>query len=182
MQNPADFGDLSAGGMQPISGPIYRYDGANAVAGAFPRYYDGAWFINNRGSNDGFWKEVRLRQDDNKMLRTNDWLPYNAAGTANGSLNSLVIGTQMGTDGSLYLSRYAVGCCRNNTVTPTQIVKISFNVFDETAAPTATAALDPALPGPGRAYPGPVTLNLSATDAANDANPVSGLAAPSSTA
>ncbi len=28
-QNPADFGDLSKGGMQPIAGPIYRYDGVD---------------------------------------------------------------------------------------------------------------------------------------------------------
>ena len=36
--------------MQPIAGPIYRYDGSTATAGAFPRYYDGAWLINNRGT------------------------------------------------------------------------------------------------------------------------------------
>ena len=48
-QSTADFGDLSAGGMQPITGPIYRYDAATRAAGAFPRYYDGAWLINNRG-------------------------------------------------------------------------------------------------------------------------------------
>ena len=98
-----------------------------------------------------------MRQDNNEMLRVNDWLPYNAAGTDNASLNSLVIGTQFGGDGALYMSRYAVGCCRNNNTAPTQIVKISFNVYDEAAAPTASATLDPAAPGEGRAYPGPVT-------------------------
>ncbi|MDA0138859.1 ThuA domain-containing protein [Solirubrobacter deserti] len=177
-QNPADFGDLGKGGMQPIAGPIYRYDASSASAGAFPRYYDGAWLINNRGTNDGFWKEVRLRQDNNQMLRVNDWLPPNAAGSDTASLNSMVIGTQFGADGALYMSRYAVGCCRNNNTIPTQIVKISFNVYDETTAPSATAELDPALPGEGRAYPGPVTVKLNATDAAaeGDANPVSGLA------
>jgi hypothetical protein len=171
----ADFGDLSKGGMQPIAGPIYRYDAGSATAGAFPRYYDGAWLINNRGSADGFWKEVRLRQDNNEMLRVNDWLPYNAAGTDNASLNSLVIGTQFGGDGALYMSRYAVGCCRNNNQVPTQIVKISFNVYDEAAAPTASASLNPATPGEGRAYPGPVTVEFDAADT-GDANPVSGLA------
>ncbi|MDA0172611.1 ThuA domain-containing protein [Solirubrobacter taibaiensis] len=171
----ADFGDLSKGGMQPIAGPIYRYDGSTATAGAFPRYYDGAWLINNRGSADGFWKEVRMRKDNNEMLRVNDWLPYNAAGTDNASVNGLVIGTQFGGDGALYMSRYAVGCCRNNNNTPTQIVKISFNVHDEAAAPTASATLDPAVPGEGRAYPGPVNVRFSAADT-GDANPVSGLA------
>ena len=33
---PADFGDLDAGGMQPIAGPIYRYDEATAGAGRVP--------------------------------------------------------------------------------------------------------------------------------------------------
>ncbi|HWK27017.1 MAG TPA: hypothetical protein VNS09_10655, partial [Solirubrobacter sp.] len=177
MQRDADFGDLSKGGMQPIAGPIYRYDSSTASAGAFPRYYDGSWLINNRGSNDGFWKEVRLRQDNNEMLRVNDWLPYNAAGSTNASWNSLVIGTQFGPDGALYMSRYSVGCCRSNTQVATQIVKISFNVYDETTAPTATGALDPAVPGEGRAYPGAVTVKLTATDAADaaDPNPVSGI-------
>ena len=64
--------------MQPITGPIYRYDAATARPGAFPRYYDGSWLINNRGSNDGFWKEVKLRKDNNEMLRVQDWLPYNS--------------------------------------------------------------------------------------------------------
>ena len=36
-QSAADFGDLSAGGMQPITGPIYRYDEANAPARARSR-------------------------------------------------------------------------------------------------------------------------------------------------
>ncbi|MDA0185381.1 ThuA domain-containing protein [Solirubrobacter phytolaccae] len=177
VQRDIDFGDLSKGGMQPVAGPIYRYDASTATAGAFPRYYDGSWLINNRGANDGFWKEVRLRQDNNEMLRVNDWLPYNAAGTEGANLNSLVIGTQFGADGSLYMSRYSVGCCRSNTQTPTQIVKISFNVYDESTAPSAAVELDPAVPGAGRAYPGPVTLKLSGTDAAaaSDPNPVSGL-------
>ena len=76
-QSAADFGDLSAGGMQPITGPIYRYDAATAGPNAFPRYYDGSWFINNRGADNGFWKEVKLRKDNNEMLRVQDWLPYN---------------------------------------------------------------------------------------------------------
>ena len=45
--------------------------------GAFPRYYNGSWLINNRGADNGFWKEVKMRQDNNQMLRVNDWLPYN---------------------------------------------------------------------------------------------------------
>ena len=79
---PLDFGDLTAGGMQPLAGPIYRYNGATAGSGGFPAYYDGSWLINNRGANDGWWKEVKIRNDNNQMLRVQDWLPYNHAGSA----------------------------------------------------------------------------------------------------
>ena len=108
------FGDLSAGGMQPITGPIYR-SSSTSGAGAFPAYYDGSWLINNRGSNDGFWKEVQLRKDNNEMLRVNEWLPYNGGVNPSGANSSLVIGTQFGPDGNLYMARYQVGCCRSGT-------------------------------------------------------------------
>jgi hypothetical protein len=163
-----DFGDLTAGGMQPLAGPIFRYNGATAGSGGFPAYYDGSWLINNRGANDGWWKEVRLRSDNNQMLRVHNWLPYNAAGSATAQQNSLVIGTQFGDDGALYMARYPVTCCRNNVNanSQVQIIKISFDVYEETNAPTTTATFDPATPGNGRTYTGPVTLNFSATDPA----------------
>ena len=47
--------------MSPVAGPIYRYPEGTAGQGAFPRYYDGSWLINNRGAENGFWKEVRMR-------------------------------------------------------------------------------------------------------------------------
>ena len=127
-----DFGDLTAGGNQPITGPIYRYD-EDAPPGAFPAYYDGSWLINNRGADNGFWKEVRLREDNNQMLHVHDWLPHNAAGNTNADFNSLVIGTRFGPDGALYMGRFSVGCCRNEieATDETQIVKIEFNVQDE---------------------------------------------------
>ncbi len=167
VQSTADFGDLSLGGMQPMAGPIFRYNGATAGSGGFPAYYDGSWLINNRGANDGWWKEVKIRNDNNQMLRVHDWLPYNHAGSATAQQNSLVIGTQFGDDGALYMARYPVTCCRNNTNAnnQVQIVKISFDVYEETTAPTTTATFDPATPGNGRTYTGPVTLNFSATDA-----------------
>jgi hypothetical protein len=59
-----------------------------------------------------------------------------------------------------------------------QIVKVSFNVYDETTAPTIGAALDPSSPGVGKTYPGPVTVKFLATDPANPGgsdNPVSGV-------
>jgi glucose/arabinose dehydrogenase/plastocyanin/regulation of enolase protein 1 (concanavalin A-like superfamily) len=127
-QNPLDFGNLSAGGNQPVAGPIYRYDEA-AGPNAFPRYYDGSWFILNRGGAGGFWKEVR-RTDDGELLKVNDWIPDNAFGTP---ATSQVIGTQFGPDGALYAARFPVGCCRNETnpENQVQIVKFEFSVQDE---------------------------------------------------
>ena len=175
----ADFGDLTAGGMQPMAGPIFRYNAATSGSGGFPAYYDGSWFINNRGANDGWWKEVRMRSDNNKMLRVHDWLPYNNAGTATSQQNSLVIGTQFGDDGALYMARYPVTCCRNNVnaASQVQIVKITFDVYEETTAPTTTATFDPATPGNGRTYTTPVTMRFSSTDPANPnpEHPVAGV-------
>jgi regulation of enolase protein 1 (concanavalin A-like superfamily)/plastocyanin len=170
-QSTADFGDLSAGGMQPVTGPVYRYDEETAGQGAFPPYYDGSWFINNRGANEGFWKEVRLREDNNNMLHVHDWLPYNAAGNDNGSLNGLVIGTQFGPDGALYMSRFPVGCCRNSgdINNPVQIVKIEFNVADQcdadTQPPNASHELTgQRFPGEPDTFVNSASLRLSATD------------------
>ena len=170
-QSAADFGDLSAGGMQPLTGPVYRYDEDTAGPGAFPAYYDGSWLINNRGSDNGFWKEVRLRSDNNEMLRVQDWLPYNAAGSTNADFNSLVIGTQFGPDGALYMSRFPVGCCRNTGQinNPTQIVKVEFNVQDECLAdeqaPSVSHELegieDPDSPG---TYVNGATMTIDAED------------------
>ena len=164
------FGDLSAGGMQPITGPIYR-SSSTSGAGAFPAYYDGSWLINNRGSNDGFWKEVQLRKDNNEMLRVNEWLPYNGGVNPSGANSSLVIGTQFGPDGNLYMSRYQVGCCRSGTSEndKNQIVKISFNVLDQcdtdTAAPNASADVTgQAYPDTPNTYVNTAKLRLSATD------------------
>ena len=169
-QSTADFGDLSAGGMQPVTGPVYRYDEETAGPGAFPPYYDGSWIINNRGSNEGFWKEVRLREDNNDMLHVHDWLPYNAAGTDPASLNGLVIGTQFGPDGALYMSRFPVGCCRNEINTQqVQIVKIEFNVADQCEADTqppnaAHELTGQAYPGQPNTYVNSVSLRLTAND------------------
>ena len=165
-----DFGDLSAGGMQPITGPIYRSSAASG-AGAFPAYYDGSWLINNRGAESGFWKEVQLRKDNNEMLRVNEWLPYNGGVNPSGANSSLVIGTQFGPDGNLYMARYQVGCCRSGTTEAdkNQIVKISFNVLDQcdtdTAAPSTSAEVTgQAYPDTPNTYVNTAKLRLSATD------------------
>jgi plastocyanin len=165
-QNPMDFGDLSAGGQQPVTGPVYRYREGSG-AGAFPAYYDGSWLITNRGTSNGFWKEVRLRSDTNHMLRVNDWLPYNAFGTPS---NSYVIPTRFGPDGALYMARWGFGCCRNqlNAESKTELVKIEFSVGDDqctdTQAPTASHQLE-GQQAPDGAYLNSAKLTLSASDA-----------------
>ena len=54
-----------------------------------------------------------MRKDNNQMLRVQRLAarttrPAPAAANANG----LVIGSQFGPDGALYLARFSVGCCR----------------------------------------------------------------------
>ncbi|HEX6022132.1 MAG TPA: ThuA domain-containing protein, partial [Solirubrobacter sp.] len=165
-QDPMDFGDLSAGGQQPVTGPVYRHR-ENAGPGAFPEYYDGSWLITNRGTSNGFWKEVRLRSDTNKMLRVNDWLPYNAFGEPT---NSFVIPTRFGPDGALYMARWSFGCCRNqlSPESKTQLVKIEFAVGDagctDDQPPTTTHKLDGEQDAEG-AYIGSARLTLTSTDA-----------------
>ncbi len=144
------FGDLGPGGMQPITGPIYRYDPETAGPGAFPAYYDGSWLIHNRGSDTGFWKDVRLRSDNNQMLEVYNFLPANQFGPPN---NGLVIPVDFGPDGALYMGRFQVGCCRNeiDPADQTEIVKIEFNVQDEclddTQPPNASHQIE------GQAHP-----------------------------
>jgi plastocyanin len=166
-QDPMAFGDLGPGGMQPVTGPVYRYK-EGAGPGAFPAYYDGSWLITNRGAENGFWKEVRLRGDDNQMLRVNDWLPYNTFGTPT---NSFVIPTRFGADGALYMARWSFGCCRNQQ-TPeggTELIKVEFGAagecVDDTQAPTVTHTID-GRPAPDQpdAYLGSATLRLTAND------------------
>jgi plastocyanin len=153
--------------MQPVTGPVYRYKEGSGP-GAFPEYYDGSWLITNRGTDNGWWKEVRLREDDNQMLRVNDWLPFNNFGSPN---NSFVIPTQFGPDGALYMARWSFGCCRNQQ-TPggtTQLIKVEFSPSDEcqadTQAPNVSHQIagqaDPAQPN---TYIGSATVTLNAND------------------
>jgi plastocyanin len=145
-QSAADFGDLSAGGMSPVTGPVYRYDADRAGPGAFPPYYDGSWFITNRGDSSGFWKEVRLRTDNNKMLRVNDWAPAAQGGS---SPTNPIIPSRFGPDGALYMARWDNGCCRNELGpnSATQLVKIEFNVQDECLTDTLPPNTNHAIAG-----------------------------------
>ena len=56
-----------------------------------------------------------MRKDNNQMLRVSDWLPYNGGVNPTDANSSLVIGTQFGPDGALYMARFSVGCCRADT-------------------------------------------------------------------
>ena len=168
-QSPLDFGNLEAGGMSPITGPVYRYDADTAGPGAFPPYYDGSWFIANRGADNGFWKEVRLRKENGKMLRVNDWAPSNQFGAPN---NSFVIPTQFGPDGALYMARWTNGCCRTSldSSTKTQLIKVEFGVQDECLEDTDPPNVNHALTGrehptEPNTYFESATLTLTAGDA-----------------
>ncbi|WP_432921355.1 ThuA domain-containing protein [Microbispora sp. CA-135349] len=166
-QDPMAFGDLGPGGMQPVTGPVYRYKDSYGP-GAFPPYYDGSWLITNRGADNGFWKEVRLREDNNQMLRVNDWLPVNHFGTPN---SSFVIPTRFGPDGALYMGRWTFGCCRNqiNSTMKMELVKIEFKpsttCAEDTQAPTVSHQIEGrAHPSQQNTYIDSATLKLTAND------------------
>jgi plastocyanin len=138
--NDTDPGNIDPGGMSPVTGPVYRYNAATAQPGAFPPYYDGAWFITNRGGDDGWWKEARLRKADGKFLRVNDWMPIAK------DLNTNVIPSRFGPDGALYMARWDSGCCRDgHGGSSTQLIKIEFTVQDQCledeSAPNTSASL-----------------------------------------
>ena len=96
------------------------------------------------------------------MLRVQDWLPYNHAGSATAQQNSLVIGTQFGEDGALYMSRYPVTCCRNITAASHRGADRQDHVrrLRGDGGADDDRALDPATPGVGRTYSGPVTVKF----------------------
>ena len=158
--------------MQPITGPIYRYDETNAQPGAFPRYYDGSWLINNRGSRRRLLEGSPAPQGQQPDAARQRLAARTTRAPRPQSQSGLVIGTQFGPDGSLYMSRFSVGCCRSNTsaADQNQIVKISFNVQDEcltdTAAPSTPRTRSPARRTRARpnTYVNSATLKLTATD------------------
>ena len=166
-QNPLDFGDLTAGGMQPISGPIYRYNARGARPGAFPAYYDGSWLINNRGSNDRLLEgspAAQRQQPDaagERLAAVQPRRHRHRPAEQPGHRHAVRRGRR-----ALHepLSRHLLPQQRQRRHRTAQIVKISFDVYEESTAPTTTVALDPATPGAGRTYSGPVTVKFTATD------------------
>ena len=99
-QTAADFGDLGAGGMQPMAGPIYRYDEATAEPGRLPALL--RRLVDHQQPRRRQWllEGSPMRKDNNQMLRVSDWLPYNSGATPAAQNSSLVIGSQFGPDGA----------------------------------------------------------------------------------
>ena len=125
---------LDAGGMQPMAGPIFRYNAATAGLGGFPAYYDGSWLINNRGATT-----VGGSQDPQRQ-------PADAGRQGLGSRTTPRVRPRPAEQPR---DRYAVRRRRRAVHGPlsrhllpqqhqrgssVQIVKISFDVYEETAA------------------------------------------------
>ena len=72
------------------------------------------------------------------MLRVQDFLPSNNFGAPN---QGLVIGTQFGPDGALYMTKFPVSCCRIalDSGDGEPLVRIKFNVQDKCDEDTAGA-------------------------------------------
>ncbi len=88
-----------------------------------------------------------------------EWLTYSAASkpafTANGT----------------YSIEYRSTDVAGNVETPKTVTfTVGAPTGGDVTAPVTNASLDPAAPGPGRIYPGPVTVKFSALDPAPPAN------------
>ena len=172
-QSPADFGDLDAGGMQPIAGPIYRYPDGTATPGRVPALLRrlvadqqprrGQRLL--EGSQDAPGQQpdaARQRLAALQRRRQPDRARTPASSSARSSAP---------TAPSTWRA-YSVGCCRDAAPAPAnqnQIVKISFNVQDEcltdTNAPNASAEVTgQAYPDRPNTYVNSAKLKLTATD------------------
>ena len=105
------FGDLDAGGMQPVAGPIYRYDEGTAGQGAFPRYYDGSWHQQPRRARAASGRKSACARTTTRCCASATGCPTTRRQLGRRT-PTLVIGSQFGPDGALYMARYSVGCCR----------------------------------------------------------------------
>jgi glucose/arabinose dehydrogenase/type 1 glutamine amidotransferase len=121
-EHPARFGLPTQGSPQePITGPVYRFDPSLESDTKWPEYFDGSWLILDRSQN--WWREVRLRNDDNQVLRVNGFFQPDQFGDPQ---HRFVIPVKFGPDGSLYLALWTGGCCRTLQGNPAQIMKIDY--------------------------------------------------------
>jgi len=158
---PQRFGSLGSG-MDPITGPVYRYSNQNQSAGRWPAYWDGAWIYANMQQT---WKEARVDEDSGQLISTYPIFGLSALGGSNASTYSM----KFGPDGALYFVRWATNCCRTAINNGThEIVKIEFTANDcvaddEDPIVTPSVSGNPS-PNGGGAFANLATLSLSATD------------------
>ena len=87
-----DFPELGAGGINPMAGPIYRYNAAKAGPRALPAYYDGRFIIYEWMRN---WVKVVTFDDDGEILKIDPFLP--------GTAFIRPMDMEIGPDGALYI-------------------------------------------------------------------------------
>jgi len=160
--HPPRFGIPAQGGPQEsITGPVYDYDPDNPSDTKWPRYFDGAWLILDRAQN--WWREVRVRDDGESVLRVNGMFGTSQFGTPG---HTYPIPVKFGPDGSLYLATWSFGCCRAQLPgsAPGRLMRIDF-VGDQadTTAPQVRAEVSGSRNDAGD-YVDRATLTLTATD------------------
>ena len=110
-QSRLDFGDLSAGGMSPVTGPVYRYDAETAEAGRLPAVLRRLVVHRQPRRRERLLEggpPARGRQRDAAGQRLGARRTSSARRTPNP-----VIPSRFGPDGALYMARWHNGCCRN---------------------------------------------------------------------
>ena len=146
MQSDADFGNLTAGGMQPVSGPIYRYNGGDGRLGRLPG-------VLRRLVAD---QQPRLER---RLLEGSPAAPRQQQDAARAGLAAVQPRRQRDRPAEQPGDRHAVRRGRRALHGPlsrhllpqqrqrrrprAQIVKITFDVYEETAAPTTTVDARP---------------------------------------
>ncbi|MBE2317691.1 PKD domain-containing protein [Solirubrobacter sp. CPCC 204708] len=140
---PATTASTNPTGAGPHPAPVtLTLDAADAASGVKLTEYR----VNHGGAFAGVAPKA--------LSAAADWLPYSAAGKPAFTAN--------GTYSIEYRSTDVAG---NVEATKTVTFTVGTPTGDATA-PVTSAALDPASPGPGRVYPGPVTVKFSALDLA----------------
>ena len=127
-----EFPGLGAGGINPMAGPLYRYNPEGAGPRALPAYYDGRFIIYEWMRN---WVQVVTFDDAGEMLKIDPFLP--------GIEFVRPMDMEVGPDGALYLVEWGETFWGSND--DAQVVRLDY--YGSAARPPETMATSSVPPG-----------------------------------
>jgi cytochrome c len=121
-----EFPLLGSGGCSAVGGPVYRRADFSKTARAFPRYYEGKWFVTDwvRG-----WIMAITMDEKGNYQSMERFLP--------GLTLKGPIDMDFGPDGDLYIMEYGNGVFKGNP--DAQIIKITYNAGNRSPIVQASA-------------------------------------------